>query len=77
MAEMGRLSAALHIYPIKDAVRDYNHNSLRDLDTPVIRVEAITSGHTDAKKAPSDIAANLAPSLELAIGARMMLLQNV
>ncbi|KAJ5970827.1 uncharacterized protein N7479_000745 [Penicillium vulpinum] len=76
-ADIARLGAALYIYPAKDAVGDYNHTRLRDLNAPVICVTAVNSGHSQAKDIPTDLAGNLALCLELAIGTRVILLQNI
>jgi ATP-dependent exoDNAse (exonuclease V) alpha subunit len=67
---------ALHIYATKEEVRERNYQRLRDLNVPVLISHATHQGHK-AKKASTDEAGNLQSTLYLAIGAKVMLTQNV
>ena len=74
--EVSRFDAALRIYPTKAAVREYNHVRLRDLRIPVLRVRASHTGR-GAQEADSDQGSNLWAELDLAVGSRIMLTENI
>ncbi|EED13562.1 conserved hypothetical protein [Talaromyces stipitatus ATCC 10500] len=67
---------ALRIYSKKAEVHDFNHSRLRDIGNPVICIIATHQG-LNAEKASSDEAGNLHAELDLSIGCRIMLLENI
>ncbi|KAJ5183745.1 hypothetical protein N7492_001361 [Penicillium capsulatum] len=65
----------VHLMFHRAAVDQHNHQSVRDLRTPVIRITA-TNSSPAAAKASAKEASNLTQDLFLSIGCRVMLLNN-
>jgi ATP-dependent DNA helicase PIF1 len=74
--EIKTFDSALRIYPTNKQVEDYNTQHLEQLDSPCIQVLASHTG-TGAKDVPSKDAGNLEVTLPLAVGARVMLTENL
>jgi ATP-dependent DNA helicase PIF1 len=74
--EVASFDTALRLYYTNAEVNETNFTHLSALNKPVKKVEAQNRGR-DAGKAPEDEADNLAPSLHLCIGARVMLTTNL
>ena len=74
--EIKTFDSALRIYPTNKQVEDYNTQHLEQLDSPCIQVLAPHTG-TGAKDVPSKDAGNLEVTLPLAVGARVMLTENL
>ncbi|KAJ5894968.1 hypothetical protein N7495_006659 [Penicillium taxi] len=74
--EIRLFDTAIRIYATHDAVDEYNLRRLRELRSPVIRLDAISIGQ-GAKTASSDDAGNLLEILSISIGARIMLTENL
>ncbi|KAL7290849.1 hypothetical protein TKK_0015583 [Trichogramma kaykai] len=72
--EKERFNGAIHLIPTNDLVRKKNEYSLRELGTPVLRINALVTG--DVHRVNDDCC-GLEPSLYLAIGCRVMLTQNI
>jgi hypothetical protein len=74
--EVSAFDNALRIFPTREAVNNYNHQKLHDLQQPILRIVAESKG-TNADKASSDDGINLHIELTLAIGSRIMLTENI
>ena len=74
--EVASFDTALRLYYTNAEVNETNFAHLSALNQPVKKVEAQNRGR-DAGKAPEDEADNLAPTLHLCIGARVMLTTNL
>ncbi|KAJ5111720.1 hypothetical protein NUU61_001350 [Penicillium alfredii] len=75
-SEIPRFADTTRIYPKREQVRQYNHNRLRDLQQPVLRVTATHTG-LKADEASTDEAGNPLKELHISIGCRVMLTENV
>ena len=75
-AEREDFDSALRIFAKKDAVEAYNHERLKKLAVPVLKVKADNFGKR-AAEANADEAENLPNELLLCIGARVMLTRNL
>jgi ATP-dependent DNA helicase PIF1 len=71
-----RFKDALRIYATKEKVREYNFAKLRDLNRPVLKINALHHGPR-AEHASTEDAGNLEATLLLSIGCRIMLLENL
>jgi ATP-dependent exoDNAse (exonuclease V) alpha subunit len=67
---------ALRLYFTKDEVKNYNHDRIRDCNQPVKKLKAHHTG-SQAEKASSDEAEGLDLELDICIGARVYLTQNL
>jgi len=74
--EVATFDTALRIYGKKADVNAFNHARMRDLQKPVLVVEA-SHEPASGKNATSDEAGNLHASLPLCLGARVMLTENI
>jgi helitron helicase-like protein/uncharacterized protein DUF6570/PIF1-like helicase len=74
-AEVLQFVDALHIFPTKAGVAAHNHQRLRDIRNPVVRIAAVNSSQA-ASRASTEDASNLANELLISIGSRVMLLDN-
>jgi DNA helicase Pif1-like protein len=74
--EVASFDTALRLYYTNAEVNETNFARLSALNRPVKKIEAQRKGR-DAHKAAEDEADNLAPSLHLCIGARVMLTTNL
>jgi hypothetical protein len=69
--EVSAFDNALRIFPTREAVNNYNHQKLHDLQQPILRIVAESKG-TNADKASIDDGINLHIELTLAIGYRIV-----
>ena len=67
---------ALHLFPTKDAVVEYNIYQLHNINQPIATIETLHSGQ-NASKGSSDDAGGLDPVIHLAVAARVMLITNL
>ncbi|EED14664.1 conserved hypothetical protein [Talaromyces stipitatus ATCC 10500] len=74
--EIDTFKDVLLIYSKKVQVHEFNHNRLRDIGNPVLRIMATHQG-LNAEKASTDDAGNLHAEIHLSIGCRIMLLENI
>ncbi|OXV07665.1 hypothetical protein Egran_04570 [Elaphomyces granulatus] len=74
--DVPRFKDALRIYGTRDKVQEYNFAKLRDLNRPVLKINALHHGPR-AQYASTDDAGNLEATLHLSIGSRVMLSENV
>ncbi|OXV06635.1 hypothetical protein Egran_05597, partial [Elaphomyces granulatus] len=74
--EIAQFKDAIRLYATKDEVRQLNHSRLRELGVPVIVIKDSHEGR-GADKASTEDAGNLQAKFAVAIGARVMLTQNV
>ena len=78
-AHVGDISVfedALHLFPTKDAVVEYNIDQLHNNNQPITAIKALHNGH-NASKGSSDDAGGLEPVIHLSVGARVMLITNL
>jgi hypothetical protein len=74
--DVPRFKDALRIYATREKVREYNFAKLRDLNRPVLKINALHHGPR-AEHASTEDAGNLEATLLLSIGCRIMLLENL
>ena len=74
--EIAAFADALRILPRRTQVERYNHNRLRDLQQAVLKLTADHTGQ-GAESASTEDAGNLYQSVQLSIGSRVMLLENL
>ena len=74
--EVDTFNDALHIYAKKDEVNQLNHEKLRDLGSPVLILKASHEG-SGADKVSTEDGGNLHKHIAVALGARVMLTENV
>ena len=67
----------IHLFPTRETVENHNHQHLESTHLPVLRCKARHSGGKHARQATDDQADGLEAELLLAIGARVMLTQNI
>jgi len=79
MAEADAFADAVRLYPSKAAVKMYNHDRMRDLHTPVVKICAKDTGDRLAsiRNLASSDTAGLAEHLPLSVGTRVMLSTNL
>ena len=75
--EQNNFKDAIHLFPTREMVDDYNHHYLESTNLPVLRCKARHSGGSRAAKATDDQADGLEAELLLAVGARVMLTRNI
>ena len=68
---------AIHLFPTQADVEDCNHHYLESAHIPVLRCKARHSGGRHAKLATENQADGLEAELLLAVGAKVMLTQNI
>ncbi|EED12032.1 conserved hypothetical protein [Talaromyces stipitatus ATCC 10500] len=71
-----RFKDAICIYSRKAQVYEFNHNCLRDISAPVLRVPATYQG-SRAAQASTNEAGNLHAKIHLSIGCRVMLIEDI
>ncbi|KAK3908319.1 ATP-dependent DNA helicase [Frankliniella fusca] len=74
--EIESFSDAVHLFQHVKATEDYNKNKLLELGKPIIQICA-KNNNSYAKCSSDDLACNLQNTLELSIGARVMLRSNL
>ncbi|KAK3919256.1 ATP-dependent DNA helicase [Frankliniella fusca] len=74
--EIESFSDAVHLFQHVKATEDYNKNKLLELGKPIIQICA-KNNNFYAKCSSDDLACNLQNTLELSIGARVMLRSNL
>jgi len=74
--DVHRFKDAFQIYATKEKVREYDFAKLRDLNRPVLKINALHHGPR-AEHASTEDAGNLEATLLLSIGCRIMLLENL
>ena len=67
---------ALHLFPTKDAVVQYNIDQLHNNNKPIATIKAVHNGQNASKASPDD-AGGLDPVILLSVGARVMLITNL
>jgi ATP-dependent DNA helicase PIF1 len=75
-AEVALFDNALRLYFRCEQVKNYNHQCLRDLGTPVLKVKS-THNKPAMAKASIDEANGLAVELDICISARVMATENL
>jgi len=76
-AEGQRFTDALRIFTTNRVVDEFNHQQLRDLQVPVVSIEARHTGSREARNASYEEAENLHRVVLLCRGAKIMLTQNI
>ena len=76
-AEVQRFTNALRIFTTNRVVDEFNYQQLRDLQVPVISIEARHTGPRGARDASYEEAENLHKVVLLCKGAKIMLTQNI
>lgn len=74
--DVSDFASAVHLYPIVEAVVEYNISQLRDLNRPIAIINAVHTGH-NASRASSEDAGGLDLVIHLAQMARIMLIDNL
>jgi len=67
---------AVHLFPTKDAVVEYNIDQIQNINQPIATIKAMHTGQ-NASKASSDDAGRLDPVTYLAVTACVMLITNL
>jgi hypothetical protein len=75
--EVTSFEDAIQIYALKDDVKAFNHYRLRQLQRPVLLVEASHTGGSAAENANTDEGGNLHKEIPVSINARVMLRENL
>jgi hypothetical protein len=75
--DLSRFDDAMRIYANKDDVKAYNHYRMRELNHPVLLVEASHTGGVPAERATTDEVGNLYKWMPLSVNARIMLRVNL
>lgn len=77
MHEAAAFDDAIRLYPTNKATREFNHASQRRSGQPVFKVLADHSDASIAAKATAAEAGQLESYLELSIGCKLMILENI
>src|SRR5947209_16963312 len=70
-----------YLFPTNEAVNEFNRYNLKELNRPVAKIDAVNSGGGRTAQSlaatSSDIACGLHNTLQISIGARVMLRKNL